>query len=154
MITPVTQALDAAGVPYRLFKHPGEVHSVEQAAKERGMQIDQIIRSIVFRVASDYFVMVLIAGTRQVSWPLLRKYLSQSRLTMASEEEVLEVTGYHLGAVSPFGLSAPMQILIDQSVMGFEEISIGSGVRNTAVILRSFDLLQALDPVEIVQFAS
>ncbi len=152
-ITPVTQALDAAGITYHLFGHPGQVHSVEQAAQERGMAVGQVVRSIVFRVTGDYFVMVLVAGTQQVSWPLLRKYLNQSRLTMATEEEVLMVTGYRLGAVSPFGLPAPMLILVDESVMTYEEVSIGSGERNLAVILKTFDLLEALGNVEIVHLA-
>ena len=148
--TPVTQALDALNISYRFFRHPGAVQSVEQAAQERGLTIDQVVRSIVFRVRPSHFVMVLVSGNHQVSWSLLRKYLNQSRLTLATEEEVLQVTGYQRGAVSPFGLPAPMQILVDQSLMGSEEVSIGAGERNTAVILKSFDLLNALGQVEIV----
>jgi len=126
---------------------------VEQAARERGQKIEQVVRSIVFRLAHDQFAMVLIAGSRQVSWPALRSYLGQSRLTMASEAEVLSVTGYPVGAVSPFGLPAPMRILVDQSVLAQEEISIGSGERYATVILRTEDLLKALGPVEIGAFA-
>ena len=148
--TPVTQALDALQIPYRFLRHPGEVQSVEQAAQERSLTIDQVVRSIVFRVRTAHFVMVLVSGNHQISWLLLRKYLNQSRLTLATEEEVLQVTGYQRGAVSPFGLPAPMQILVDQTVMGIEEVSIGAGERHTAVILKTFDLLNALGEVEIV----
>jgi len=151
--TPVTLALDKLKIPFRIFVHTGQVHSVEQAAEERGMRIDQVVRSIVFRAGPDYFVMVLVTGVRQISWPLLRKYLNQSRLTLATEEEVLRATGYHLGAVSPFGLPAPMRILVDQSVMGNEEVSIGAGVRNAAIILKTFDLLSGLGQVETVKFS-
>ena len=78
--TPVTLALDQLQVPYRFFKHPGQVHSVEQAALERGMSIDQVVRSIVFRTGPDDYVMVLVTGVRQISWPLLRKYLNAAIL--------------------------------------------------------------------------
>ena len=152
VITPVTQALDALKTPFRFFLHSGQVHSVEQAALERGLSIDQVVRSIVFRAGPDYYVMVLVTGTRQISWPRFRKYLKQSRLTLATEEEVLRVTGYQTGAVSPLGLHKPMRILVDQSVLGEEEVSIGAGVRNAAIILKTFDLLSALGQVEIVQF--
>ena len=111
--TPVTRALVAWRIPHRLFRHPGPVHSVEQAARERGQKTEQVVRSIVFRLAQNNFAMVLIAGTLQVSWTTLRNYLGQSRLTMANEKEVLSVTGYPVGAVSPFGLPAPLRILID-----------------------------------------
>ncbi len=72
---------------------------------------------------------------------------------MASEAEVLSVTGYPMGAVSPFELPAPLRILVDQSVLSQEEISIGSGERYATVILRTEDMLKALGPVEIGAFA-
>jgi Cys-tRNA(Pro) deacylase len=150
--TPVTRALDALNIPYRFFRHPGQVHSLEQAARERAQRPEQVVRSIVFRLAQDQFVMVLIAGPMQVSWPALRSYLGQSRLTMASEEEVLAATGYPLGAVSPLGTPRPMRILVDQNVLAEEEISLGSGLRNRTVILRSADLLNALGNFEVGSF--
>jgi prolyl-tRNA editing enzyme YbaK/EbsC (Cys-tRNA(Pro) deacylase) len=130
------------------------VSSLEQAAGERGESPGQVIRSILFRVGEGNFVMVLMAGPSQISWPALRNHLGQSRLTMASEAEVLEATGYRTGAVSPLGLPRPMRILADESVFIPEEISIGSGERGTAVILRSADLKRALGEVEIGQFAA
>ncbi len=151
--TPVTRALAALGIPHRLFRHPGPVHSVEQAALERGQEPEQVVRSIVFRLAPGNFVMVLIAGPLQVSWPALRSYLGQPRLTMASEAEVLSATGYLVGAVSPFGLPGAMRILIDEGVLSQEEISIGSGERYATVILRTEDLLEALGSVERGSFA-
>jgi len=152
--TPVTQALEAHQIPYRVFHHPGEIHSLEQAAQERGQRPEQVVRSIVFRLAEANFVMVLVAGPAQVSWPALRAYLGQSRLTMASEAEVLAATGYPLGAVSPLGLPTPMRILIDEGVLAETEISMGSGVRYTTVILGSADLLRALEAVETGPFTS
>lgn len=151
--TPVTRALDALGIPFVFFRHTGQVASVEQAAAERGMTIDQVVRSIVFRTGPGLFLMVLVGGTRQVSWPALRRALGQSRLTMASEEEVLQVTGYRLGAVSPFGLPAPMRILVDRSAVAPEVISLGTGIRYTAVVLKSVDLLKALGDVEPVDLS-
>ena len=151
-LPPVALALDQLHLPYRLFTHPGPIHSLEQAAHERGHLPDQVVRSIVFRVGKDDFVMVLIAGNRQVAWPTLRKHLSQSRLTMATEAEVKAATGYERGAVAPFGLPRPMRILVDDSVFVHAEISLGSGVRGTAVIMQSADLRQALGEVEVGSF--
>ena len=150
--TPVTRTLDALGIPYRFFRHPGQVSSLEQAAHERGQEPEQVIRSIVFRLAKGDYVMVLVAGPTQISWSGLRAYLGQSRLTMAEKSEILSRTGYPIGAVSPLGLADPMRILVDRSVLQEGEISIGSGVRNTTVILRGLDLMKALGPVEVDQF--
>ncbi len=151
--TPVTQYLDDRGIPYRLFKHAGKVLSLEQAARERGQRAEQIIRSIVFRLSHGGFVMVLIAGEKQISWHALRKHLGTSRMSMATEAEVLQVTGYELGAVAPFGTRQPVRILVDRGALLENEISIGSGVRYTAVILQREDFLRALGDVEVGDFA-
>jgi prolyl-tRNA editing enzyme YbaK/EbsC (Cys-tRNA(Pro) deacylase) len=160
--TPVTEILSGLSIPHRLFRHPGPVASLEQAARERGQRPGQVVRSLVFRLSPRSgqqsgevkFVMVLVAGPAQVSWPALRAYLGQSRLTTASEAEVLAVTGYPIGAVSPLGLPSPLRILVDQSVLQEEEVSIGSGQRHAAVILKTADLLKALGQVDAGDFTS
>jgi Cys-tRNA(Pro) deacylase len=148
--SPVSLALEKLGIPHQIFRHENPVTSFDQAAGERGQRVSQVVRSILFRIAEDDFVMVLIAGSGQISWKILRKHLGLSRITMASEDEVLAATGYRIGAVSPFGLPHPLKVLIDPSVIGEEEISIGSGIRNTAIILKSADLHRALKNTEVV----
>lgn len=148
--TPVTQALDQLHIPYRTFVHAGPIKSLEQAAAERGQKPEQIIRSLLFRLSQEEFVMALMAGPQQVDWKMLRRYLGEKRLTTASEEEVLRVTGYPRGAVSPFGLPQPLRLLADPAIFEPKEISIGSGVRGATVILSSFDLRRALPEFELV----
>jgi Cys-tRNA(Pro) deacylase len=149
--TPVTRHLDQLNIPHTFFRHPGPVYSLEQAAVERNQQPTQVIRSILFRLAQAEFVLVLVAGPQQIDWKALRRTLNQSRLTMATPEEMLGITGYEIGAVSPFGLPQPLRVLVDKSVLAQEEVSIGSGVRGTTVILKTADLMQALGEVEVVQ---
>jgi len=146
---PVSVALSQLNIPHRVFTHPGPVHSFEQAAQERGQTPDQVVRSILFRLGKneageEQYAMALIAGPDQVSWKALRRHFGQSRLTMATADEVLSVTGYPIGAVSPFGMPTQLPVLIDESVTAQQEVSIGSGVRNTTVILQVADLLKAL----------
>jgi Cys-tRNA(Pro) deacylase len=152
VVTPISRALTQIGIPHREFAHVGPVHSLEQAAAERDQRPSQVIRSILFRLGEGRFAMVLMAGPDQVAWKTLRQVVGQSRLTMASEEEVLRVTGYQVGAVSPFGLPEPVPVYVDASVLAEDEISIGSGVRGTTVILRSADLLRALPDAIIGEF--
>ncbi len=94
--------------------------------------------------------MVLVAGRGQVDWKKLRQLVGRSRLRMATAEEVLAVTGYRVGTVSPFGLKNQIRILIDASVLKEEEISTGSGIRDAAIIMKSADLRHALAEAEIV----
>ncbi len=150
---PAAFALEKLAVPYRLFVHTMPINSLEEAAAEREQSPNQVVRSILFRIAEGNFVMVLIAGPTQISWAKLRAYLGQSRLSMASEAEVLEITGYRVGAVSPFGLPNPIRILADENVFIQDEVSIGSGQRGTAIILKSRDLRSTLNYIEIDRFA-
>ena len=152
-LPPAALALDQLGIPYRLLKHLQPPESLEEAARQRGQSPGQIVRSIVFRLAEGQFVMVLMAGPRQIAWKGMRAALGVSRISMASEAEVLTATGFVRGAVTPLGLPQPMRILADESIFAHEEISIGSGVLGVAVILKSTDLQSALDHVEIGQFA-
>jgi Cys-tRNA(Pro)/Cys-tRNA(Cys) deacylase len=154
MIPSVSQTLTEMGIPHRVFKHAGPVKSLEQAAEERDQLPEQIIRSILFRISAEEFVMVLMAGPQQIDWKTLRRYLGEKRLSMANEAEMLRVTGYPRGAVSPFGLPQPVRILADESIFAHNEISIGSGVRGTTIIMACADLKQALGEIEVGQFGS
>lgn len=144
--TPVTRALDHLGIEYQLHVHERPLRSLEQAAEERGLEPDQIVRSLLFRLEDGSFVLALMPGMEKVNWAKLRKYLEVSRMTTATSQEVLEVTGYETGAVSPFGLPQPLRLLVDRKIFTHEEISIGAGIRNAGVVLKRQDLLDALDP--------
>lgn len=148
--SPVSQYLTEQNIDHREFTHPGAVRSFEQAAAERGQEPGQVVRSLLFRLSEDNFVMVLVAGPQQIPWKPLRRYLGERRVTMADDDELLAVTGYRKGTVSPFGLPGPVRILIDQTVLQYEEISIGSGERNTTVIMASAVLQAALSDAELV----
>ena len=147
---PASIALENLNVPHQVFRHETPVLSFEQAASDRNQKPEQVVRSILFQVRREEFVMVLVAGRDQVDWRKLRQLVGRSRVRMATEEEVLDVTGYRIGTVSPFGLKKQVRILLDESVLREEEVSIGSGVRNTAILLKTVNLRQALGEAEIV----
>lgn len=147
---PASLALENMNIPHQVFRHENPLMSFEQAAAERNQRPEQIVRSILFQVRPEEFVMVLVAGREQVDWKKLRQLVGRSRIRMATEEEVMDVTGYRIGTVSPFGLKNPVRVLIDESVLREEEVSTGSGTRQIAIIMKSADLRQALETSEIV----
>jgi Cys-tRNA(Pro)/Cys-tRNA(Cys) deacylase len=149
-LPPAARALDRLGIPYRLFVHSQPPDSLDDAARQRGQLAEQVVRSIVFRVAEGQFVMVLVAGPAQISWPKLRAALGVSRVALASEAEVLAETGFVRGAVNPLGLPRPMRLLADVGVFTPAEVSLGSGVRGTAILLHSADLKRAMGEIEIL----
>ena len=147
---PASIALEKLNIPHHVFQHETAVTSFEQAAADRNQRPEQIVRSILFQIRPEEYLMVLVAGPNQIDWKKLRQLVKRSRMRMATEDEVLEVTGYRIGTVSPFGMRNQVKVMIDASVLKEEEISIGSGIRNIAIIMKSADLRRALAKSEIV----
>lgn len=147
---PASIALDEQNIAHQVFRHEKPLLSFEQAAAERNQRPEQIVRSILFQIRTEEFVMVLVAGRDQVDWRKFRQLVGRSRVRMATEEEVLQVTGYRVGTVSPFGLKNQVRVMIDESVLREEEVSLGSGARQMAIIMKSADLRRALGDAEIV----
>jgi Cys-tRNA(Pro) deacylase len=147
---PASITLEKLNIPHQVFTHQTQVNSLEQAASDRNQRPEQVVRSILFQIRPEEYLMVLVAGPAQIDWRKLRQLVKRSRVRMATEEEVLEVTGYRVGTVSPFGLKNPVKILIDDSVLKEEEVSIGSGVRGVAIIMKSAAIQRALGEPEIV----
>lgn len=147
---PASIALEKLNIPHEVFRHATPVNSLEQAASDRDQRPEQVVRSILFQIRPEEFLMVLVAGPAQIDWRKLRQLMKRSRVRMATEDEVFDVTGYRVGTVSPFGLKHPVKIMIDESVLRQGEISLGSGVRGTAIIMKSADLRRALGDAEIV----
>jgi Cys-tRNA(Pro) deacylase len=143
--TAVTRALDESAIDYQLHVHETPLRSLEQAAEERGLAHEQIVRSLLFRLEDHSHLMLLVAGPGKVSWPQLRQHLGVRRLTTASDQDVLEVTGFPPGAVSPVGMKNAMRILGDARIKDQEVVSIGAGMPNAGVILRTKDLLRIVD---------
>ena len=135
---PASLALQKLNIPHRIFRHERHLESLEQAASERGQRPEQVERSILFQIRPEELLMVLVAGPAQVDWKKLRRLVGRSRIRMATEDEVLEVTGYRVGTVSPFGLKDQarpefdrrVRVLIEAHVLKEEEISTGSGSRD------------------------
>lgn len=142
--------LEQQKVPFRLFHHQRPVESLEDAAVQRGQSPEQVIRSILFRLSEQRYFMVIIPGPNQIPWKALRDYWQQSRLTLASREEVLQVTGCEPGTVNPFGLDAEIPVLIENCIFSLPEISLGSGERGTAILIHPQDVLRAVPQAIVV----
>lgn len=148
--SPALAELEHKGIPYRIFTHGGPIHSLEQAAAERGQSPEQVVRSILFRLSREEFCMALVAGAQQINWRGLRRHFNQSRLSLASPDEVQRITGYRPGTVSPFGLPEPIPLIADPNVFEPEEVSLGSGLRGIAIIMKTTDLRAALGDIQIL----
>ena len=135
-------ALDASGVSYRTVTH-GPVRSLAEAAVARGVEVPDVVKTIVVRRADDDYVLVLVPGDRTISWPKLRALLGVKRLSMPDAETARAVTGYERGTITPFGTLTPLPVFADQRIAG-REVALGAGGHGVAVIVSADEAIAAL----------
>jgi Cys-tRNA(Pro) deacylase len=130
----MTAALDAlatAGLDHRVIRH-GPVRSLAEAAAARGVQVPDVVKTIVVRRGDDDYLFVLVPGDRVISWPKLRALLGVSRLSMPDAAEARDATGYERGTITPYGSRKPWPVVADERLRG-REITLGAGEHGTAV---------------------
>jgi Cys-tRNA(Pro) deacylase len=141
MSTPALDALDAAGLPYRLIRH-GPVRSLPEAAAARGVAIPDVVKTIVVRRGDDDFVFVLVPGDRVISWPKLRALLGVSRLSMPDAATAKAATGYERGTITPFGATTAWPVVADERLQG-RQVTLGAGEHSAAVEVAADAVVQA-----------
>lgn len=75
----------------------------------------------------------------------LRHFAGADKIRPAKPEEVREITGYEIGAVSPFGFDAAgMTMVLDRSVLdGKKPVNVGSGRADTGFEMMPGELRKA-----------
>lgn len=135
-------AAEASGLEHRVVRH-GPVRSLAEAAAARGLQPEQVVKSLVVRRGDGDFLFVLVPGDRTISWPKLRELLGVSRLSMPDAATALEVTGYERGTITPFGSSTAWPVIADERLRG-TEISVGGGASGVTIIADGDAVITAL----------
>lgn len=131
------------GIAHRII-HPGHVTSVEEAAAACGVTADQVVKTLVVRRGEGDYVLVLVPGSRSLSWPKLRALLGVNRMALPNGDEALTATGYARGTITPLGLDLP--VIADERIVG-HEITLGTGQRDTVIALAADDVIAAYDAV-------
>jgi Cys-tRNA(Pro) deacylase len=134
--------LGALGLAHRVIRH-GPVASLAEAARARGVEPADVVKTIVIRRGQDDFVFVLVPGGRSISWPKLRARLGVSRLSMPDAATAKAATGYERGTITPFGSLVAWPVVADERLLG-REVTLGSGAHGVAVAVHADDALTAL----------
>lgn len=143
MSTPALDAVSAAGVDHRVVRH-GPVGSLAEAAAQQGVEIRDVVKTLVVRRAEDEFIFVLVPGDRVISWPKLRALLGVNRLSMPDAGTAKQATGYERGTITPFGSARPWPVIADERLRG-RRISLGAGERGVALEVPADEAASALD---------
>ena len=157
--SPVTELLQRENISYEVVEIPltenrKPIRNLEELLAQRGIAPQSVVRSVLFKTASEKFVLLAVAGGGRADWGVLRKHLNERKCRMAEYDEVPEATGYVVGTVPPVALPESIKILVDDSVKNYETVVIGSGVPGFALLLKGADLLRLLAGADHGVFAS
>lgn len=125
------------------FIAPGvPMPTVPAAAAAIGASEEQILKTVLFGNRSGAYVVAVASGPRRIDRGLLGEVAGVAGLRVASPAEVLAITGFPAGGVSPVGLPTALNVVIDTAVTSLP-IAFGGGGRE--------DLLLQIHPQDIVR---
>ena len=110
-----------------------------EAASSLGCEIGAIVKSLLFKTENT-FILCLVAGDKKASLIKIKKDLNIKDASMASAEEVKNVTGYTIGGVSPIGHLNKIDIYIDNSLERFNALFAAAGHPNCVFKINFQDL--------------
>jgi prolyl-tRNA editing enzyme YbaK/EbsC (Cys-tRNA(Pro) deacylase) len=112
-------------------------HTAEQAAAALGVEVGAIVKSLVF-LRAGVPVMVLCSGANMVDEAALG-------LERARASTVREVTGQAIGGVAPYGHPAPLETLVDEDLMTYDEVWAAAGHPSKVFPITPVELLRRTD---------
>ena len=113
-----------------------------EAAASLGCETGAIIKSLLFKT-DNTFTLFLVSGDKKASLNKIKKTLNIKDVSMASADEVKDITGYTIGGVSPIGHLNKIKIYIDNSLDRFKNLYAAAGHPN-CVFKTNFQDLQKI----------
>jgi prolyl-tRNA editing enzyme YbaK/EbsC (Cys-tRNA(Pro) deacylase) len=137
----VSARLAELGHPHAPILLPDSARTAQQAADGLGVELGQIVKSIIFRrVADDAAVLVMTSGDRRVDEAKVAALVGE--LGRADAAFVKARTGFSIGGVSPVAHAQESVELIDAELFRFEEIWAAAGHPHAVFRLAPPDLLR------------
>lgn len=125
----VARALEERGVSTEIRMLERSTRTAQEAADAIGCSIGQIVKSLVFVADHEPFI-ALVSGENRVDLEKLEKLL-QAPVRRATAAEVKTATGFAIGGVAPVGHVAEMRVLVDETLLTYEQVWAAAGHPNS-----------------------
>ena len=159
---PVTEALQLVGEPVREhLQHDGlwvseidpDLADTAAFCEHYDIGLDMSANCVVVEAKRAervwYAACLVLATTRADVNGIVRKHLGARKVSFASMDIAVSLTGMEYGGITPVGLPEDWPILVDQNVFDQERVVIGSGIRGSK-LLAATDVLVALPNAEVL----
>ncbi len=120
-----------------------EKKSIADVAAFLGLGADRTAKSLVYSSGSGEHVLAILRGDHELNEIKLKNALGWDEIQMATEEEVLAITGSPVGFLGPIGLKKKVAVLADLAVRNMANFVVGANERDmhfiNANLGRDFD---------------
>ncbi|HTZ16047.1 MAG TPA: YbaK/EbsC family protein [Mycobacterium sp.] len=151
--TPALAALIAAGVRHEVvkFEHDSRersfgVEAVHALTEAGDIAADQILKTLIIAVPDGFAVAILPAAST-LSLKAAAAALGVAKTVMAEPAAAQRVTGYVVGAVSPFGQRARLPTVVDSGALAWDRVYCSAGRRGWDVAVAPADLVRLTSAV-------
>src|SRR6476661_6552694 len=142
--TNAVRALDKAGIAYELRAYAIDEAdlSAERAAAKLGMAPETVFKTLLTRGDRSGPVLACIPAGTELDLRALGEASGNKRVEMVPLREVLDLTGYMRGAVTPLATKKPYPVFIDETAELWPVVGISGGLRGLQILLAPADLIR------------
>ena len=138
----VQVALLELGFSLQVVELPASTRTAVEAAQAVGCQVDQIVKSLVFRaLKSDRPILVATSGGNRVNEGVIARQIGEP-LGKADGSFVRERTGFVIGGVPPVGHLEKLETFIDADLMQYSQIWAAAGTPQAVFALTPESLVR------------
>lgn len=145
--TNAARILDAAAIPYELREYAVDEDdlSAPRVAEKIGMPPEQVFKTLVARGDRTGVLIACIPANAELDLKALAAASGNKSVELVALKEILALTGYIRGGVSPIGTRKPYPFYLDETAILWDVFSISAGLRGCQMILAPGDLFRLLD---------
>ncbi len=130
-----------AGAEARLEELATGTHTAQAAAKAIGCTLEQVVKSLVF-YCGQRTVLALLPGDRRADPTKIAAAAGADEARVARPDEVLGITGFAPGAVSPVPVPAGALVLVERTIVSAPVVWVGGGSERHMVMLAPLELVR------------
>ncbi len=116
--------------------------SAPHVAEAIGMPPEQVFKTLVARGDRTGVLMAVIPANSELDFKALAAASGNKSVELAPLKDVLGLTGYIRGGVSPVGQKKPYPTYIEETAQLWDEIAVSAGVRGCQMVLAPADLVR------------
>ncbi len=147
-MTNAMRLLNAAGIDYETVEYEaekvGENFGME-IARLTGLKPEMSFKTLVAMGDKSGAIVACVPVDREVDLKKLAKVSGNKRVEMIHVKDLLNLTGYIRGGVSPIGMKKKYPTYIDKSAVEHDRTAVSAGVCGITVIMAPGDLQKITD---------